>query len=143
MWLVLASAGQSLAYLASARQCCCIIAARLLVACRAAGAVPAMSFAAQGVRLCQELVGLQQAEALAKMCCRRQKAPSIVLHTVSMECVTAAGSCLCCRRYESIIQENSQPKEGSQPLNFDTKFAKNTLQQFVIIWRKFMAIYWR
>eukprot|EP00891_Asterochloris_glomerata_P009650 jgi/Astpho2/9650/Aster-03918 len=47
------------------------------------------------------------------------------------------------KRYESIIQENSQPKEGSQPLNFETKFAKNTLQQFVIIWRKFMAIYWR
>ena len=107
--------------------------------CRAADAVPALSFAAQCVRLCQEHVGLQQAEIPAWVCCGPT---GCAAHCVQGACYCSR-LCLCCRRYESIIQENSQPKEGSQPINFDTKFAKNTLQQFVIIWRKFMAIYWR
>jgi hypothetical protein len=45
--------------------------------------------------------------------------------------------------YQHVIDEFSTPKEGSQPLHFDTTFAKPMSRQFTInLWR-FMITYWR
>ena len=42
-----------------------------------------------------------------------------------------------------MIDEFSSPKEGSQPLHFDTKFATSTLGQYKwLTWRYFIT-YWR
>ena len=42
-----------------------------------------------------------------------------------------------------VCAEYSAPKEGSQQLEFDTKYPKPMYAQFVAIFTKFMAAYWR
>lgn len=48
-----------------------------------------------------------------------------------------------CRHYDQLLTEYSAPKEGSQQLKFDTKYPKPMYAQFVAIFTKFMAAYWR
>ena len=50
---------------------------------------------------------------------------------------------LCCRDYQNVIDENSKPAEGAQPLKFKSQYAKPLYQQYLInVWR-FMITYWR
>ena len=48
-----------------------------------------------------------------------------------------------CRHYDQLLKEYSAPKEGSKQLKFDTKYPKPMYGQFVAIFTKFMAAYWR
>ena len=48
-----------------------------------------------------------------------------------------------CRHYDQLLTEYSAPKEGTQQLKFDTKYPKPMYAQFVAIFTKFMAAYWR
>eukprot|EP00891_Asterochloris_glomerata_P005171 jgi/Astpho2/5171/Aster-04755 len=47
------------------------------------------------------------------------------------------------KHYDQLLTEYSAPKEGSQQLKFDTKYPKPMYAQFVAIFTKFMAAYWR
>ncbi|KAJ4751592.1 Pleiotropic drug resistance subfamily G protein [Rhynchospora pubera] len=47
------------------------------------------------------------------------------------------------RQVESLIQELSKPADGTEPLNFPSKFAQNNLDQFKICYRKQNLVYWR
>ena len=42
-----------------------------------------------------------------------------------------------------MVEELKKPKEGSQPLHFDTAFSRNFLQQFRWILWKNNITYWR
>jgi hypothetical protein len=48
-----------------------------------------------------------------------------------------------CRRALQMVEELSKPKEGSQPIHFDSKYAKGLPAQFkVLLWRN-NHVYWR
>ena len=47
------------------------------------------------------------------------------------------------RRALQMVEELSKPKEGSQPIHFDSLYAKGLLAQFkVLLWRN-NHVYWR
>ena len=48
-----------------------------------------------------------------------------------------------CRDYQRIIGEYSSPKEGSQPLHFDSPYALNLFGQYRLLTWRYMATYWR
>ena len=49
----------------------------------------------------------------------------------------------CRRDYEKVIEEYSEPKEGSQPLHFPSQYATSTMGQYKwLVWRYFI-INWR
>ena len=47
------------------------------------------------------------------------------------------------RQYQGLIDEFSSPKEGSQPLHFDTQYAQNAIGQYKLLTWRYMATYWR
>lgn len=51
--------------------------------------------------------------------------------------------CLLNREYQEVIREFSQPKAGSVPMTFPSKFAQPVYSQFRIILSKYISSYWR
>lgn len=47
------------------------------------------------------------------------------------------------RRTAELVEANSVPAEGSQPLHFDAPYSKSTWQQFLLLLKKFNIIWWR
>ena len=48
----------------------------------------------------------------------------------------------CCRRNEELIKKLQVPAEGSQPLQFSSKYPQGYLTQFYMVFWKFWQSYW-
>ncbi len=48
-----------------------------------------------------------------------------------------------CRQQEKLIEGLKQPKEGSEPLSFETKYSRNLVSQFRLLMQKALQQYWR
>ena len=47
------------------------------------------------------------------------------------------------REYQSVIDEYSSPKEGSQALHFETQYALGIAGQYKLLTWRYMQTYWR
>lgn len=64
-----------------------------------------------------------------------------MLISIYLHCIKA--NLLPNRKNEEALDKEAEPKEGTQPLHFDAKFAQNVGGQYRLLTQRYMATYWR